>query len=166
MKSLKILWKFVTVLMTLVFFKLFVKWKMSLSKSRESFGKPYLALNVRRKYTHRLCLFSTLAENELLKKRPNFESQSVPRGTGSLDGRYNYVPLGSRKPCLYVRSWWPNLEWRMYNSNNLRYIADFLVRCNIIKNIFFQAFNFASNKKNRRFEVRLLKLCQFICEGE
>ncbi|EFN60493.1 Fer-1-like protein 4 [Camponotus floridanus] len=113
-------------LLTLVFFKLFVKWKISLSKSRESFGRPYLALNVRRKYTHRLCLFSTLAENELLKKRPNFESQSVPRATGSLDGRYNYVPLGSRKPCLYVRSWWPNLEWRMYNSNNLRYIADFL----------------------------------------
>lgn len=117
-------------------FKLLVKWEMSLSKLRESFGGPYLALNARRKYTHRLCLFSTLAENEMLKKRPNFESQSVPRGTGTLDGRYNYVPLGSRKPCLYVRSWWPNLEWRMYNSNNLRYIADFLVRCNIIKNVF------------------------------
>ncbi|XP_012058513.1 PREDICTED: otoferlin-like [Atta cephalotes] len=61
-----------------------------------------------------------------LKKRTNFESQSTPRRTGTLDGKYNYVPLGSRKPCLYVRSWWPNLEWRMNNNNNLRYISNFL----------------------------------------
>ncbi|XP_039312849.1 otoferlin [Solenopsis invicta] len=67
-----------------------------------------------------------LTENELLEKRVKFESQSAPRTTGSLDGKYNYVPLGSRKPCLYVRSWWPNLKWRMYNSNNLRHICDFL----------------------------------------
>ncbi|XP_024871101.1 otoferlin-like [Temnothorax curvispinosus] len=66
------------------------------------------------------------SENELLEKRLNFESQSAPRTTGTMDGKYNYVPLGSRKPCLYVRSWWPNLEWRMYNSNNLRYISNFL----------------------------------------
>ncbi|XP_025075892.1 otoferlin-like [Pogonomyrmex barbatus] len=65
-------------------------------------------------------------ENALLEKRLNFESQSAPRTTGTLDGKYNYVPLGSRKPCLYIKSWWPNFEWRMYNSNSLRYISDSL----------------------------------------
>lgn len=71
--------------------------------------------------------FLSSAENELLGKRLNFESQSAPRTTGTLDGKYNYIPLGSRKPCLYVKSWWPNLEWRMYNSNKLHYISNFLV---------------------------------------
>ncbi|EFN77733.1 Otoferlin [Harpegnathos saltator] len=66
------------------------------------------------------------SENELREKRPSFVSQSVSRATGTLDGRYNYLPLGSRKPCLYVKSWWPNLEYRMYNSNNFQCIADFL----------------------------------------
>ena len=60
-------------------------------------------------------------------RRPEFESETAPRLTGTLDGKYNYVPLGSRKPCLYVKSWWPNLDWRMYNSNSLAFIADFLV---------------------------------------
>lgn len=78
------------------------------------------------------CTFSPTAENELLEKRLTFESQSAPRTTGTLDGKCNYVPLGSKKPCLYVRSWWPNLEWRMYNSNNLRYISNFLVRCSYV----------------------------------
>lgn len=78
-----------------------------------------------------LFYFSTLTENELLTKQPQFDSQSTPRTTGTLDGKYNYLPLGSRKPCLYVRSWWPMLEWRIHNSNNLRYIIDFLV-CNKI----------------------------------
>nr|XP_034175477.1 otoferlin-like [Osmia lignaria] len=55
-----------------------------------------------------------------------FDSETVSRTTGSLDGKYNYLPLGSRKPCLYVRSWWPNLEWRMHNSNSLAFIAEFL----------------------------------------
>ncbi|XP_067216226.1 otoferlin-like isoform X2 [Linepithema humile] len=64
--------------------------------------------------------------NDSPEKPPKFESQSTPRATGTLDGKYNYLPLGSRKPCLHVKSWWPNVEWRMHNSNNLRYIADFL----------------------------------------
>ncbi|XP_070528249.1 otoferlin [Cardiocondyla obscurior] len=90
-----------------------------------------------------------LSESELIEKRLTFESQSAPRTTGSLDGMYNYVPLGSRKPCLYVRSWWPNLEWRMYNSNNLRFISDFLEeKLEKLKNLIimenptaFEAFN-------------------------
>ncbi|KAK2580951.1 hypothetical protein KPH14_006017 [Odynerus spinipes] len=55
-----------------------------------------------------------------------FQSQTAPRTTGTLDGKYNYLPLGSRKPCIYVRSWWPNFERRMFNANNLRFIANFL----------------------------------------
>lgn len=61
-------------------------------------------------------------------RRRDFESGTVPRMTGSLDGKYNYLPLGSRKPCLLVKSCWPNLEWRMHNSNGLAFIAHFLVR--------------------------------------
>ncbi|XP_043799116.1 otoferlin-like [Apis laboriosa] len=64
--------------------------------------------------------------NQTPDQRPEFESQTMPRYTGTLDGKYNYVPLGSRKPCLYVKSWWPNLEWRMHNSNYLTFIANFL----------------------------------------
>ncbi|XP_015435492.1 PREDICTED: otoferlin-like [Dufourea novaeangliae] len=66
--------------------------------------------------------------NRMPERRPDFESGTVPRLTGSLDGKYNYLPLGSRKPCMYVKSWWPNLEWRMLNSNRLGRIADFLER--------------------------------------
>lgn len=65
--------------------------------------------------------------NQMSDRKPEFESETLPRLTGTLDGKYNYVPLGSRKPCLYVRSWWPNLDWRMHNSNSLAFIADFLV---------------------------------------
>ncbi|XP_076223010.1 otoferlin [Nomia melanderi] len=64
--------------------------------------------------------------NRMPERRPDFESGTAPRLTGSLDGKYNYLPLGSRKPCLYVKSWWPDLEWRMYNSNSLGRVADFL----------------------------------------
>ncbi|XP_053997924.1 otoferlin-like [Hylaeus anthracinus] len=62
----------------------------------------------------------------MLERRPEFESGTTPRLTGSLDGKYNYLPLGSRKPCLHVKSWWPNLEWRMHNSNSLTFMAEFL----------------------------------------
>lgn len=68
------------------------------------------------------------AGKQTADRRPEFESQTVPRYTGTLDGKYNYVPLGSRKPCLHVKSWWPNLEWRMHNSNYLTFVANFLVR--------------------------------------
>ncbi|KAG7207640.1 hypothetical protein KM043_009260 [Ampulex compressa] len=66
------------------------------------------------------------AEGRAAESRPDLESQTVPRTTGTLDGKYNYLPLGSRKPCVHVRSWWPNSEWRIYNSNSLSSIARFL----------------------------------------
>ncbi|KAG5335930.1 OTOF protein, partial [Acromyrmex charruanus] len=101
---------------------------------RSRFGSKLISFELslgnagNRQFSHSQCIENNdnQSEIELLKKRLNFESQSTPRMTGTLDGKYNYVPLGSRKPCLYVRSWWPNLEWRMNNNNNLRYISNFL----------------------------------------
>jgi len=82
------------------------------------------------KFAMRECLFSRfLVKSESPKTRPKLRSQSIPRATGTQPGgKYNFLPLASRKPCLYVNSWWPNVEWRMHNSNYLRYIADILVR--------------------------------------
>ncbi|KAI4503915.1 hypothetical protein M0802_001318 [Mischocyttarus mexicanus] len=58
--------------------------------------------------------------------RKDFPSQTVRRTTGTLDGKYNYLPLGSRKPCIYVKSYWPNVERRIFNLNYLRFISNFL----------------------------------------
>lgn len=111
----------------------FVSCEICFQRQREiGIRRSHLALKRAIKIFSSLYIFLPSAEKELPKKRLSFESQSAPRTTGTMDGKYNYVPLGSRKPCLYVRSWWPNLEWRMYNSNNLRYISDFLVRCNCV----------------------------------
>ncbi|XP_043264956.1 otoferlin-like [Colletes gigas] len=79
-----------------------------------------------RQFPHSQCFEDINDENRMLERRPEFESGTASRLTGSLDGKYNYLPLGSRKPCLYVKSWWPNLEWRMHNSNSLAFMADFL----------------------------------------
>ncbi|XP_024943161.1 otoferlin [Cephus cinctus] len=67
-----------------------------------------------------------LSEHVKAEKRPDFNSNTVPRGTATMDKKYNYLPLGENKPCMYVKSWWPNLEWRIMNSNNLRHIATIL----------------------------------------
>ncbi|EZA54735.1 Otoferlin [Ooceraea biroi] len=102
---------------------------------RSRFGSKLMSFELslgnagNRQFPHSQCIEDNndgLSENEQLEKRLSFESQSAPRATGTLNGKHNYLPLGSRKPCLYVKSWWPNLEWRMHNSNNLHYIAHFL----------------------------------------
>ncbi|KAK9306192.1 hypothetical protein QLX08_003081 [Tetragonisca angustula] len=79
-----------------------------------------------RQFARSQCFEDNNDGNQMPDRRPEFESETAPRLTGTLDGKYNYVPLGSRKPCLHVKSWWPNLDWRMYNSNSLAFIADFL----------------------------------------
>ncbi|XP_076648742.1 otoferlin [Halictus rubicundus] len=79
-----------------------------------------------RQFSYSQCSEDNLDGNRMPERGPDFESSTVPRLTGSLDGKYNYLPLGSRKPCLYVKSWWPDLEWRMHNSNSLARLADFL----------------------------------------
>ncbi|XP_066595937.1 otoferlin [Prorops nasuta] len=44
------------------------------------------------------------------------------------DGSLDDAPrVGSRKPCLCVKSRWPNHNWRMYNSNLLSRIFRYLV---------------------------------------
>ncbi|XP_076670742.1 otoferlin [Andrena cerasifolii] len=79
-----------------------------------------------RQFPYSQCFEDTNDGNGIPERRPDFESGTPPRMTGSLDRKYNYLPLGSRKPCLHVKSWWPNLEWRMHNRNSLAFIADFL----------------------------------------
>nr|XP_012151304.1 PREDICTED: otoferlin-like [Megachile rotundata] len=75
-----------------------------------------------RQFSHSQCF----DDNDGNRRMPVFDSGTVLRMTGSLDGKCNYLPLGSRKPCLHVRSWWPNLGWRMHNSNSLALIVRFL----------------------------------------
>ncbi|XP_044010396.1 otoferlin [Aphidius gifuensis] len=36
------------------------------------------------------------------------------------------IPFGCNKPCMFVKSCWPNLEWRLFNSNILTFIANYL----------------------------------------
>ena len=70
------------------------------------------------------------------EKNLEYESQTPPRATGTMDGKYNYMPLGSNKPCIYVKSCWPNLEWRTLNSNILSFIANFLASTKFQQTIF------------------------------
>ncbi|KAJ8683958.1 hypothetical protein QAD02_019750 [Eretmocerus hayati] len=57
---------------------------------------------------------------------PDSQSESMPFKITSSDGYYNYVPLEEKKPCLFVRSWWPNNDWRSRNCNRLTFIAEYL----------------------------------------
>lgn len=66
-------------------------------------------------------------DEETMETNLEYESRTQPRGTGTMDGKYNYMPLGSSKPCIFVKSCWPNVEWRTMNSNILSFIAKFLV---------------------------------------
>ncbi|XP_043285592.1 otoferlin-like [Venturia canescens] len=81
-----------------------------------------------RMYPHSQCVENDdgLFDESISEQRSVFESQTSPRSTGSTDGKYNYIPLESNKPCVFVKSWWPNLEWRVTNTNSLRFIANFL----------------------------------------
>lgn len=41
---------------------------------------------------------------------------------------YFHLPYLDRKPCIYIRSWWPDQRRRLYNANIMDHIADKLVR--------------------------------------
>lgn len=41
---------------------------------------------------------------------------------------YFYLPYLERKPCIYIKSWWPDQRRRLYNANIIDHIADKLVR--------------------------------------
>ncbi|XP_014219659.1 otoferlin [Copidosoma floridanum] len=54
------------------------------------------------------------------------QSGTLEQVTSSADNKYSYIPIDAKKPCMFVKSQWPNTEWRMENSNRLNYIADYL----------------------------------------
>lgn len=41
---------------------------------------------------------------------------------------YFHLPYLERKPCIYMKSWWPDQRRRLYNANIMDRIADKLVR--------------------------------------
>lgn len=41
---------------------------------------------------------------------------------------YYHMPYFEKKPCIYIKSWWPDHRRRLYNSNIMDKIADKLVR--------------------------------------
>lgn len=40
---------------------------------------------------------------------------------------YFHLPYLERKPCIYIKSWWPYQRRRLYNANIMDHIADKLV---------------------------------------
>lgn len=68
-----------------------------------------------------------IPDDVILEHRVDFASHTESRLTATTDGKFNYLPLGSSKPCMYVKSWWPNLEWRISNTNSIKFIVNFLV---------------------------------------
>lgn len=41
---------------------------------------------------------------------------------------YFHLPYLERKPCIYIKSWWPDQRRRLYNASIMDHIADKLVR--------------------------------------
>ncbi|XP_015125981.1 otoferlin [Diachasma alloeum] len=79
-----------------------------------------------RVFPHNISNSDGLADDVILEQRVDFVSHTESRLTATTDGKFNYLPLGSSKPCMYVKSWWPNLEWRVSNTNSLMFIVNFL----------------------------------------
>ncbi|XP_048510270.1 otoferlin-like [Athalia rosae] len=67
-----------------------------------------------------------LLERVTAEKSPDFVSTTCPQATRSMDKRYDFLPYEDEKPCMYVKSWWPNVEWRSLNRNCLAWIVRFL----------------------------------------
>ncbi|KAK0180464.1 hypothetical protein PV327_006103 [Microctonus hyperodae] len=57
---------------------------------------------------------------------PDFENRTAPKLIAATDGKFNHLPFGPNKPCIYIKSCWPNFEWRISNTNCLLYIANSL----------------------------------------
>lgn len=55
------------------------------------------------------------------------------------DRLYYFLPYWDNKPCMHVRSVWPDYRRRMYNSNIIAKICDKLVSL-INGNYFFVSF--------------------------
>ncbi|XP_031785250.1 otoferlin isoform X4 [Nasonia vitripennis] len=59
---------------------------------------------------------------------PDSQSETLAQIVTSIDLKYNCLEFGVKKPCVFVKSWWPNTEWRARNTNRLTFIADNLER--------------------------------------
>lgn len=54
---------------------------------------------------------------------------NIPQPSSASDSRnYFHLPYLERKPCIYIKSWWPDQRRRLYNANIMDHIADKLVR--------------------------------------
>lgn len=56
------------------------------------------------------------------------------------DKIYYFLPYWDNKPCLHIRSIWPDYRRRMYNSNIINKIVDKLVSYQYLNQFFFQIF--------------------------
>lgn len=57
----------------------------------------------------------------------SWQSTTSPSKPMTHDKTYYFLPYWDDKPCLHVRSYWPDFRKRMYNSNLIGKIADKLV---------------------------------------
>ncbi|KAM6221260.1 otoferlin isoform 3-T3 [Rhynchocyon petersi] len=51
-------------------------------------------------------------------------SSTPPMRPQITDRNYFHLPYLERKPCIYIKSWWPDQRWRLYNANIMDHIAD------------------------------------------
>ncbi|XP_059972637.1 otoferlin isoform X1 [Mesoplodon densirostris] len=51
-------------------------------------------------------------------------SSSPPMRPQITDRNYFHLPYLERKPCIYIKSWWPDQRRRLYNANIMDHIAD------------------------------------------
>ncbi|GAB1297252.1 Otoferlin [Apodemus speciosus] len=51
-------------------------------------------------------------------------SSTPPMRPQITDRNYFHLPYLDRKPCIYIKSWWPDQRRRLYNANIMDHIAD------------------------------------------
>ncbi|XP_038174945.1 otoferlin isoform X5 [Arvicola amphibius] len=51
-------------------------------------------------------------------------SSTPPMRPQITDRNYFHLPYLERKPCIYIKSWWPDHRRRLYNANIMDHIAD------------------------------------------
>ncbi|XP_007937072.1 otoferlin [Orycteropus afer afer] len=51
-------------------------------------------------------------------------SSTPPMRPQITDRNYYHLPYLERKPCIYIKSWWPDQRRRLYNANIMDHIAD------------------------------------------
>ncbi|KAM9053303.1 otoferlin isoform 3-T3 [Megaptera novaeangliae] len=51
-------------------------------------------------------------------------SSSPPMRPQITDRNYFHLPYLERKPCIYIKSWWPDQRRRLYNANIVDHVAD------------------------------------------